>query len=151
MSRAPSKNAPCPCGSGRRTKACCGPVIAGAPAQTPDALMRSRYTAYATGAAGHIMRTTAPESPHHVADAARWRREIEAWCRAVRFDGLAVLSSQTDGDRGEVVFFATLTAATGDVSFGERSRFVRREGRWLYVDGTRTDCNGDEIAEEAPG
>ncbi|MFN7145721.1 MAG: SEC-C metal-binding domain-containing protein, partial [Myxococcota bacterium] len=40
----PSANAPCPCGSGRKAKGCCLPILEGAAAPTPEALMRSRYT-----------------------------------------------------------------------------------------------------------
>ena len=38
----------CPCGSGKEYGECCEPIIKGtALAQSPEALMRSRYTAYA--------------------------------------------------------------------------------------------------------
>ena len=40
---------PCPCGSGTAYGACCGPLHDGAPAATAEALMRSRYTAFAVG------------------------------------------------------------------------------------------------------
>ena len=99
--------------------------------------MRSRYTAYATGAVDHVMATTAPESPHRRPDPASWRAELLAFCDGVSFDGLEVRAASEDGDRGEVAFFARLSAGDRDVSFGERSRFVRRAGRWLYVDGDR--------------
>jgi SEC-C motif-containing protein len=112
-------------------------VLDGRPAESPEALMRSRYTAYATGAVDHVMATTAPESPHRGADPSAWRAELRAWCAAVSFDGLEVREAHTDGDRGTVTFFARLRSGDRDVSFGERSRFVRRDGRWWYVDGDR--------------
>jgi SEC-C motif-containing protein len=101
--------------------------------------MRSRYTAYACGHLRHLIASTAPESPHHRADPARWREELRGFCDGVRFDGLEVRHTAEEGDRGEVTFFARLTRRedAADVSFGERSRFVRRGGRWLYVDGDR--------------
>lgn len=132
-----SRNAPCPCGSGRKAKGCCAPILEGRPAPTAEALMRSRYTAYATGAVGHVMATTAPESPHRGADPAAWREELAAYCAAVSFDGLEVRGATEDGDRGTVTFFARLSAGGRDLSFGERSRFVRRADRWWYVDGER--------------
>jgi SEC-C motif domain protein len=128
-----ARNSPCPCGSGRKGKACCGPVLDGAPAPTPEALMRSRYTAYATGAVGHVMRTTAEESPHFEADARRWREELAEYCRRVRFEGLEVRGASEDGDAGRVQFFARLSVDGRDASFAEDSAFVRRDGRWLYV------------------
>jgi len=38
----------CPCGRGRYAD-CCGPLHAGMPAADAEALMRSRYSAYALG------------------------------------------------------------------------------------------------------
>jgi len=39
---------PCPCGTGRSFAQCCGAALSGAhPAPTAEALMRSRYTAFA--------------------------------------------------------------------------------------------------------
>lgn len=141
-----ARNAPCPCGSGARTKSCCGPVLEGRLAATPEALMRSRYTAYATGAVRHLVATTAPESPHLRADLATWRAELAAYCAAARFDGLAVFGSEADGDRGTVTFFARISVAGRDQSFGEQSRFVRRDDRWLYVDGDPFDARGEPVA-----
>lgn len=104
--------------------------------------MRSRYTAYATGAVSHLMRTTSARSPHRGADAREWRADLEAYCRAVTFEGLTVLGSSVDGDQGRVQFFARLTAGGRDASFGEDSAFVRVDGAWAYVDGARIDVPG---------
>jgi SEC-C motif domain protein len=101
--------------------------------------MRSRYTAYATGHVAHLLATVAPEGPHGGQDPAALRRYVHA----VAFEGLDVRSASEDGDRGEVTFFARLHHGEQDLSFGERSRFVRREGRWLYLDGDRLD--GDRL------
>lgn len=95
--------------------------------------MRSRYTAYAVGEVDHVLRTTHPDGPHH----GRYgqREAIEAFCRETSFDGLRVVSSREDGDTGEVAFVATLRRGGSDASFGERSRFYRVSGRWLYHSG----------------
>lgn len=135
----PSANTPCPCGSGRKAKGCCLPILEGAPAPSPEALMRSRYTAYAVGDVTHVMRTTHPTSPHRVADARAWAEDLRRYCAAVRFEGLTVRSSSEDGDTGRVTFFAQLTHDGRDASFGEASRFARVDGRWLYLDGERIE------------
>ena len=36
----------CPCSSNRAYDDCCAPIIAGSPAPTAEALVRSRYTAF---------------------------------------------------------------------------------------------------------
>ncbi|MET0302974.1 MAG: YchJ family metal-binding protein, partial [Microbacteriaceae bacterium] len=51
-----SADDPCPCGSGRSYADCCGPAHAGsAPAPTAEALMRSRFSAYALGLADYVL------------------------------------------------------------------------------------------------
>ncbi len=130
-----AQNAPCPCASGRRVKACCGPILKGAPAETPEALMRSRYTAYATGAIRHIQRTTHPEGPHFDADTHRWHRQIEAFCTETEFTGLTIHLSEANGDRGSVHFTASLVQNGEAVPLEEHSDFYRIDGRWLYHSG----------------
>src|SRR5450432_432931 len=50
----------CPCGLGDDYDSCCGRFHAGAPAPTAEALMRSRYSAFAVGDAGYLLRTWHP-------------------------------------------------------------------------------------------
>jgi SEC-C motif-containing protein len=135
----PSVNAPCPCGSGNKYKRCCRPLHAGAPAATPEALMRSRYCAYAIGEVDYVLATTHPEGPQFRGDTGEWADDVRRFCASTRFEGLEVRSSRADGDRGEVVFFARLTQAGRDVSFVEHSVFVRENGRWLYYSGDADD------------
>lgn len=97
--------------------------------------MRSRYTAYAVGAVQHLIATTAPESPHRGADPGAWRSELAQYCAVVEFTGLDVLGAQQDGDHGRVQFVASYVHAGAPGEIREDSRFVRRDGRWLYVDG----------------
>jgi len=51
----------CPCGTGHGFDDCCGPIISGTPAPSPEALMRSRYSAFVVGDISHVDRTHAPE------------------------------------------------------------------------------------------
>ena len=128
-------NAPCPCHSGTKYKKCCRPLHRGAPAQDPLALMRSRFAAYALGAVAYLQDTTDPEGPHFRPDRAAWGVELEHYCAKTRFEGLEVKAHGTDGDTGWVEFRAALLQGDADVSFTERSRFTRRDGRWVYSDG----------------
>jgi SEC-C motif-containing protein len=96
--------------------------------------MRSRYAAYVVGDVDYILATTDPEGPQFERDRAAWARSIDDFSRATRFEQLEVRSASPIVDeRGEVEFFARLSRGGQDVSFVERSLFVRREGRWLYV------------------
>ena len=79
----------CPCGSGLTLAECCGPKIAGEPAATPEALMRSRYTAYALGDDAYVLATWAPETrPAELFDKGGTRRKCIC---------LAVLSAFSEG------------------------------------------------------
>lgn len=123
----------CPCGSRRAIRACCGPYLDGeALPPTVEALMRSRYTAYALGRADYVMATTDPEGPHWEADADAWRRSILEFGRSFDFDGVTIHAAEQDGDHGTVHFTAHLRKKREDHSFDEDSTFVRRDGRWLY-------------------
>jgi SEC-C motif-containing protein len=95
--------------------------------------MRSRFSAYATGRADYLAATTAAAEREKL-DV----EELERYCRAVRCISLKVLSTSAGGpgdETGEVVFHAKLLINGKRMLHWERSRFVREEGRWAYLDG----------------
>jgi SEC-C motif domain protein len=129
-------NDPCPCFSKRPYAACCQHWHQGNPAPTPEALMRSRFAAYALGNVGYIVRTTHPKSPHAQTNQKVWRREVKSFCEQTDFLGLQILQvSEIQDDVGWVTFHAILMQAGRDASFTEKSRFERVNGRWLYHSG----------------
>lgn len=125
--RRPAPDSPCPCGR-RAFGECCGPVLDGTAAETPDDLMRSRYTAFALGDVRHLADTWFPATrPDEVS--------VDA---ATTWLGLEVVRSETapDGRSGRVMFRARWAdGATGETGvLEEDSRFLRRAGRWYYAD-----------------
>ncbi|MCW2758425.1 MAG: hypothetical protein JWO46_2171 [Nocardioidaceae bacterium] len=117
----------CPCGSGTPYAGCCGPLHAGEPAPTAERLMRSRYAAFVTGDEDHLFRTWHPRT-----------RPDDLSLPAVTWTGLEVLAVEAGGvddSTGTVEFVARSRDASGDHALHETSRFVRRAGRWVYVDG----------------
>lgn len=130
-----SVNAPCPCGSGAKLKRCCGAYHRGRPAPTPEALMRSRYAAYALGLVDYILATTDPTGPQVRAPRDEWAREVLAFCAGTVFEGLEIVDTYAEDSRGWVTFRARLRQGGADASFGEQSLFHRRDGRWLYHSG----------------
>jgi SEC-C motif-containing protein len=128
-------NQPCPCGSGAKFKRCCRPFHRGAPAPTPEAVMRSRYSAYASGAVDYVIDTTHPKGNQFQGDRQAWARGVETFCEATTFQGLEVIESKSEGDTAHVTFRATLAQGESDASFTEESTFFRVEGRWLYHSG----------------
>ncbi|MET0467934.1 MAG: YchJ family metal-binding protein [Aeromicrobium sp.] len=95
---------------------------------TAEALMRSRFDAFKHGDADWLLATWHPSTRPaelDLSDNPRWR-------------GLQVLDTEAGGpqdDRGVVEFRATFIADGELGILHERSRFVREDGRWLYVDG----------------
>src|SRR5258706_10524374 len=127
----------CPCGRPADFDACCGPVIAGAPAPTAEALMRSRYTAYVRGAVDHIMGSYTPKAASGVD-----RATTEKWSRESVWLGLSVVATEGGGqsdDEGEVEFVARFREGLEgpEQTHHERAHFVRGrpDRRWLYAAG----------------
>jgi SEC-C motif-containing protein len=99
----------------------------GAPASTAEALMRSRYAAYALGHLDHVFRTWHPRTrPADLAPA------DVTW---VRLEVLRTVDGGPTDDVGVVEFRARYRDTNGEQVLHETSRFERRAGRWVYVDG----------------
>jgi SEC-C motif-containing protein len=118
---------PCPCGSRLSYERCCQRLHDGEEAASAEALMRSRYAAYVLGLADYLLATWHPTTrPAALSPEALQRRWL----------GLKVLRRETAGAGSAIVEFAARYKASGRaVEFRETSRFVREDGRWLYVDG----------------
>lgn len=142
---------PCPCGSDETYVNCCGPFHAGLDADsigstrtssnlgtntmdpagtgpfapTPEALMRSRYSAYVLGLIDYLLATWHPSTAPG---------ELEL--SPVKWLGLEVLHAESAGDAGVVEFVARMRDSSGRAErMHETSRFVREGGRWFYIDG----------------
>jgi SEC-C motif-containing protein len=126
----------CPCGSGLRYRACCGPLHEAARrAESPEALMRSRYAAFALGRGEYLFDTLAADHPDRSAPREAAARELSRVRERQRFMGLTILHASADGDDGEVLFFARIFEKGAEHSFAELSRFVREDGAWRYASG----------------
>ena len=125
----------CPCGSGRPYAACCGPYLAGDLwPETAEALMRSRYSAYALGNYDWLVATTHPQTRAEVS-----AEDLARQCAGVRWLRLDVENcvDATEPDAAALVEFHALYELDGVVrQLGERSAFLRHEGRLYYVDGS---------------
>lgn len=130
-----SASAACPCGrvdAKKRIVAyanCCGRFVDHFDTvSAPDAehLMRSRYSAFVREQADYLLATwhsgTRPTSLDFDAGA-KWL-------------GLELREHKvTSADTAEVEFVARYRVDGRAVRLHERSRFVREDGRWFYVDG----------------
>lgn len=118
----------CPCESGQSLTDCCGVwhqgFAAGRYAPTPEALMRSRYSAYVLGLGDYLLATWHPST-------APGDLELQT----VKWLGLEVRHAAMAGDAGVVEFVARYRVNGKGERLHETSRFVREGGRWYYIDG----------------
>jgi SEC-C motif-containing protein len=125
----------CPCGRTgdrgllRAYPDCCGRYLDAfetLPAPDAESLMRSRYTAFVRERADYLRATW---------DAAH-RPAAIGFEPGLRWLGLELRSHRMTGpDTAEVEFVARSRLAGRAHRLHERSRFVRRGGRWFYLDG----------------
>lgn len=119
----------CPCGTGLPLAECCGRLHDGSvSAATAEQLMRSRYSAFVVGDAGHLLATWHPSTRP---------RSLELDDN-VRWTGLDVLATTGGGllePEGTVEFRASYVRDGVAGAQHENSRFVRDTGRWRYLDG----------------
>lgn len=118
--------AACPCNPLRRYAACCGVLHGGGVAESAEALMRSRYSAYVLGNLEYLRVSWHPRTCPAELD----------FDPSVRWLGLEVKQHRAEGEAAVVEFVARYRAGGGSaVRLHEVSRFERVEGRWVYVEG----------------
>lgn len=122
----------CPCLSGLTYDDCCGRLHSGAAAaQSAEQLMRSRFSAFAVGDPDYLLASWHPSTrPAEL--------ELDAERRWYRLDIIATSGGTPFETTGVVEFEAYYRSPEGAGSQHEVSRFVRENGSWLYVDGTRS-------------
>jgi SEC-C motif-containing protein len=129
---------PCPCTSGRALAECCGPHLAGArEAPDPEALMRSRFAAFATKNAEYLWSTLSPQHPDRRQAKEAILQELRKSARLAKFRRLEVLD-QAPPDTGgvaRVLFLATVFHDGRDRSFVELSDFHHDGTGWRYEGG----------------
>lgn len=123
------RNGACPCLSGEQYEQCCGVFHRGAAeAPTAEQLMRSRYSAFVLLDTAYLLRTWHPDTRPAALDLEpdmRWRR-------------LDIIGTSRGGplDSEGTVEFAAHYSYDGERGVQrEKSRFLRVDRRWYYVDG----------------
>lgn len=129
----PAATPSCPCGSALPYARCCGALHAafdagqGLSAATPEALMRSRYSAFVQDRRPYLL-----ASWH----ASTRPADLQAPEPGLKWLGLDVKrAALQDADHGTVEFVARSKLGGRAHRLHEVSRFVREGGVWFYVDG----------------
>ena len=131
-----SANDNCPCGSLIKYKKCCKPFHE--TIKTPInalELMKSRYCAYAIEKSEYIISTTHQKNRDFNTDTKVWNNDILDFSRNTKFEKLEILEFIDGQTESFVTFKANITQNKQDVSFIEKSRFIKENGKWQYIDG----------------
>lgn len=129
-----NENDLCPCASGEKFGACCGPILSGAAkASTAQALMRARYSAYATGNVDFLYTSSGPDARRDFD-----REECLNWSRSAEWNGLEINGISGGGendDSGTVEFTARYSVQGREYVHREKAKFERDGGEWIFIDG----------------
>lgn len=128
MAKTSRKNpAACYCGSNKAYDNCCQPYHRGLTAPTAEALMRSRYSAYALRLEEYLLRTWHPDTrPDHLG--------LENDTQTKWLD-LSVKRHEAEGPDFAIVEFIARYKLGGKAGkLHETSRFLKICHEWFYVD-----------------
>lgn len=124
----------CPCGSRLTYSHCCGLYIEQqAQAPTPEALMRSRYSAYTLANIDYIKATMKGRALLGFNE-----QQAKAWAQRVQWLGLTIVNTfprLTNDTQGYVEFIAFYKEQGQSQTLHERSEFQCHQGKWYYTDG----------------
>lgn len=122
----------CNCDSNKDYQYCCGPYILGTKLpDSPEQLMRSRYTAYSSGNIGYIANSMCGKALHGFN-----MQEAKDWAKSVSWLRLEVLSVKLASKaKGFVEFKAYFIDNLQHCVLHENSEFQLIKGQWFYVDG----------------
>ena len=124
----------CHCGSGLAYAACCEPVINGTmPAETPEKLMRARYSAHVAVKADFLFNSTHPDhrEGYDHQGTSDWAAQSE-W---LGLEIVAVSNVGPDDQSGQVEFIARYNDHEGAHRHHELAQFEKLDGTWYFCDG----------------
>lgn len=118
----------CPCCSGKTYENCCEPYHLGKDLpQTPEQLMRSRFTAFALVLTNYLVETT-----HSSTQKDNDFSDIEDWAKSNKWLKLEIVFAKEN----KVRFRAFYQDKNNEIyEHDELSTFTQENGKWFYVDG----------------
>jgi SEC-C motif-containing protein len=127
------KSPNCPCGNDLPYSDCCAKAHENhRSVKTAEALMRSRYSAFALGNGNYLQQSHAISTRPSIAEG----NEIESWAKSVSWVKLEVLNTAmgTHSDLEGTVEFVAYFLESGTMNtIKENSYFEKKNGAWYYV------------------
>jgi len=124
----------CPCDSGKEYKECCEPLLTGeSSAQTAEALMRSRYTAFTKGDVDYVLKSLHPEKREQHDE-----KTIRNWALKSEWIGLEIIETEKgtpEDDEGKVEFVAKYRQKSRRENHHEVAEFKKDNDQWYFYDG----------------
>lgn len=127
----------CPCASDLPYNQCCQPLIkATKQADSPEQLMRSRYTAYAIKDATYIYLTYAASSrlEQTIVDIEQWASQTK-WLKLVIHQASNYQHDRKNNKSAQVEFSAFYLHNERIWHMRENSNFIIEDNAWRYLDG----------------
>lgn len=124
----------CYCGSGTSFSECCQPLIEGkVHAESPEALLRSRYSAFVVENISYIGDTVHPAMKHEFDE-----NGIREWSTNSKWLGLEIVKTEggaIDDEKGTVHFIAKYENNGKGLEHNEVAEFRKKNDRWYFYDG----------------
>lgn len=115
----------CPCGSSELYSHCCEPLHKGTTAASAEALMRSRFSAFALQLSDYLITSWHPDTRPE-------KLELE---QGTDWKRLEILSASNDTKQGTVHFKAYYLEQAQWHLLEETSKFLFESGHWFYHSG----------------
>lgn len=137
----------CPCGSTLDYLICCNPYLDNKTTPpTPEALMRSRYTAYTLANIDYIKKTMHGKPLVNFNE-----QEAMRWAQSVYWLGLRVIRSWQDSEDSGFVEFIASYLDNGSVKImHETSEFLKINDGWFYIDGQPIPEPAKSVSRNGP-
>ena len=97
--------------------------------------MRSRYVAYKLEIPKYIISTTHTNNIDFNTNTTQWEQDIIDFCKNCDFKDLIILDFLDDSIESYVTFKVNLFCNFKDNSFTEKSKFLKKNGKWYYFSG----------------
>lgn len=124
----------CPCSSELNYSECCEPIIKGEKeAETAEALMRSRYSAYTKHEIEYIGETIHPDQRSDYDEKA-----TKDWSHGSEWLGLEIVNTENglaSDEEGTVEFKAKFKQQGYELDHHELSEFKKVDGKWYFFNG----------------
>ena len=123
----------CPCGSRKKYQYCCGQYLSGKELpETAEQLMKSRYTAFCQGDIDYLIATL-----HSDKRQGSDRKELTKSINNTTWLGLTIIDTSQGKKHDKVgyVEFMAVFKITEPQQLHERSKFIKTDGKWFYVEG----------------